>query len=282
VASNERSDERSSRLASLVAAARPAGRASRIGDPRSSGAPEEGNPVVAALARVSAVAVTEVGVTGAGVTVMGTVRGGLAGGRSLVYASSGLGQLLEDLQLTTGQGPCLEAFGSGAPVLVGDLDHDGGRWPGFTPEATAAGAAAVFSFPLQIGAARLGTMDLHRGTVGPLSATAVADALLLARAATELLLQQLAPSTGSTPAEPASTGSGSTESGSAVPGWLSDVHAVVHQATGMISQAHGVPVAEALLRLRARAFTCGIPISDVARAVVARDVDIDPIRDHDR
>jgi AmiR/NasT family two-component response regulator len=71
-----------------------------------------------------------------------------------------------------------------------------------------------------------------------------------------------------------------TDSGSAAPRWLSDVHAVVHQATGMISEAHGVPVTEALVRLRAQAFSRGIPISDVARAVLANDIDL--ARDHDR
>jgi hypothetical protein len=280
VASDGRAGERSARLASLVAAARPPGRSTRIGRPLSPGAPEETDPVVAQLARVCAVAVGEVGVSGAGVTVMGSVRDGLAGGRSLIYASNDLGQLLEDLQLTTGEGPCLEAFGSGTPVLMGDLDRDGDRWPAFTPEATAIGTAAVFSFPLHVGAARLGTMDLHRSAIGPLRATAVADALLLARAATELLLQHLAPATGSEPTDSGLTDSGLTDSGRAAPGWLSDVHAVVHQATGMISEAHRVPVTEALIRLRAQAFSRGIPISDVARAVLANDIDL--ARDHDQ
>jgi hypothetical protein len=45
---------------------------------------------------------------------------------------------------------------------------------------------------------------------------------------------------------------------------------VVHQAAGMVSVQLGVPVADALIRLRAHAFSTGRSVSDVAADVVAR------------
>ena len=60
---------------------------------------------------------------------------------------------------------------------------------GFGPEALRLGAAALFSLPLQIGAVRLGTLDLHRATPGDLSRDQLADALTVASLGTEILLE---------------------------------------------------------------------------------------------
>jgi hypothetical protein len=46
--------------------------------------------------------------------------------------------------------------------------------------------------------------------------------------------------------------------------------AVVHQASGMIAVQLGSTVQDALVRLRARAFSDGVGVDDVARLVVAR------------
>ena len=51
---------------------------------------------------------------------------------------------------------------------------------------------------------------------------------------------------------------------------------VVHEAAGMIAVQLAVPVPEALLRLRARAFSTGRVISDVAADVVARRLRFEP------
>ena len=53
------------------------------------------------------------------------------------------------------------------------------------------GAAAVFAFPLTIGAIRAGVMGLYRGSPGPLASTQLGDCLLLGDAATVLLLGDL-------------------------------------------------------------------------------------------
>ena len=57
-------------------------------------------------------------------------------------------------------------------MLASDLDEPEAvrRWPVFAPAARQAGAAAVFAFPLQVGAIRAGVMGLYRERPGPLSA----------------------------------------------------------------------------------------------------------------
>ena len=56
----------------------------------------------------------------------------------------------------------MDAFAQGRPVLVSDLAARSAelRWPAFAPAAVAAGALAVFAFPLQIGAIRVGVLSL--------------------------------------------------------------------------------------------------------------------------
>ena len=51
---------------------------------------------------------------------------------------------------------------------------------------------------------------------------------------------------------------------------------VVHQAAGRVAAQLQIPVAEALLRLRARAYSTGRPVSDVADDVVARRLRFTP------
>jgi hypothetical protein len=234
------------------------------------GATRRGLPVLRTrLGRVCAVAVSEVRVDGAGVTVMGSLEGGLNGARDQLAATDDVARRLEDLQLTVGEGPCLDAYRAGQPVLAGDLAAEPARWPGFGPEAARVGAAAVFSLPLQVGAVRLGTLDLHRLTPGALAVEQLADALTLASLATEVLLE-LSEQTGADadldPADP-----------EAAPpaGWLPDVHAEVHVAAGMISARADVDVTVALLRLRSHAFGRGEPIHDVARRIIDRDLVLD-------
>src|SRR3954453_22432143 len=89
-------------------------------------------------------------------------------GQAIRYASNSVSERVEELQVVLGEGPCVDAFSSGQPVLASDLGQVawGRRWPAFVPEALAAGARALFALPLQIGAARVGVMDLHREAPG--------------------------------------------------------------------------------------------------------------------
>jgi len=50
---------------------------------------------------------------------------------------------------------------------------------------------------------------------------------------------------------------------------------VVHQAAGMVAVQLGIPVGEALVRLRAQAFSSGRPLADIALDVVSRTLRLD-------
>lgn len=176
--------------------------------------------------------------------------------------SGDVSERLEDLQTTTGEGPCRDAHESGRPVSERDLGRLGpGRWPGFAPPARAAGVAAIFSFPLRIGAARLGALTVHRPLVIGMSDREHSDARAIAEiAAAAILWFQAGVPAGALGAEL----SGLVRRG-----------AVVHQAAGMVSAQLDITLADALVKLRAHAFSRERPLTDVATDIVARSLRLD-------
>ncbi len=168
-----------------------------------------------------------------------------------------MSDVIEQLQYTLGEGPCVDAYRQDWPVLEPDLAHPATpRWLAFAAPAIEAGVRAVFGFPLQVGAVRRGALNLCRGRPGPLSADQHAYALVMAGIAAQavLVLQSGAP-----PGQLASQ----LEVGA-------DFHYVVHQAAGMVAAQLDVSVAQALVRLRAYAFGNERPLTEVAKDVVAR------------
>ena len=182
-----------------------------------------------------------------------------------LFASDGLSAQLEELQFTTGEGPGAKDFAFGAPMLIPDLESAAVRWPIFAPAAVMAGARALFAVPLQAGAIQVGVLSVYRARPGPLDVTQLADALVLADIALQMVLDAAAGISGSPVYRPLDG--------------LSDRRAEVYQAVGMISVQLGVDLEEAFVRLRAHAFASGAALGDAADDVVNRRLRLDPDRE---
>jgi diguanylate cyclase (GGDEF)-like protein len=104
-----------------------------------------------------------------------------------VAASNGSAMRFEQLQSELGEGPCLAAYHGGAAITVPDITDDK-LFPTFSPQASEAGLAAVFTFPLHHGEQRLGALDLYRDTPGSLSDPFMKTAQTLADVAAAYLL----------------------------------------------------------------------------------------------
>ena len=100
---------------------------------------------------------------------------------------------------------------------------------------------AVFGFPLRVGTVRLGALNLYRDRPGPLSGDQHADALVVADVAARWVLEAQAGAPPGTVAEELEAGA--------------DFHFAVHNAAGMVSVQEEISVTEALIRLRAFAFS---------------------------
>jgi hypothetical protein len=214
-------------------------------------------------------AVAEVEVTGGWLSAASGTEAG-----HLMCVTDGVSQHLAELELTLGEGPGPDAAGSAGAVLASDLSEieAARRWPLFAPAACQAGAAAIFAFPLRIGAIRAGVMGLYRDRPGPLSASRLGDALVFADTATLLLLL------GSQDQASGDPTAGAPPSGQ--PADLALYRAEIDQATGMLTEQLGVGIADAFIRLRAYAYAHDQRLTEVARDIVARRLrlrpDLDP------
>jgi hypothetical protein len=197
------------------------------------------------------------GMSGAGIMLM---SGDLPQGSACT--TDRVSALIEELQYSLGEGPCVDAYHEDRPVLEPNLADPGKpRWLAFTGPALEAGARAVFGFPLQVGAVRLGALNLYRDRPGPLTDHQHADALVMADVVAQAMLVLQA---NASPGKLAATLDAS-----------GDFHYVVHQAAGMVAVQLHVSVAQALIQLRAYAFGNDRPLAEVAGDVVAKTLRFD-------
>lgn len=177
-----------------------------------------------------------------------------------VGMTNAVSALIEELQFTLGEGPCIDAYELEVPIVEPDLTASSKRWPGFTPPALEAGVRAIFSFPLQVADVCIGALDLYRDRSGDLSDDEHADALMMTEVVAQAVLTRQATPWGTLSAELTSE---------------TAHRSVVHQAVGMVSVQLEVTVDEALVRLRAHAFANNRPVAELARDVVDRRVRFD-------
>jgi hypothetical protein len=217
----------------------------------------------ASVADVCAAAVISLDVSGAWVTAGDGMNPGQA-----MCATDVVGEGLAEVQITLGEGPCHDAAISGVPVVAASLaDGDGYQWAVFAEAAARAGAAAVFAFPLRIGAIRVGVLAFYRDKEGPLDLLQFGSALILADFATMLLLDAQARQ----PDDPLSGAAPASQSPE-----LAAHNAEIAQATGMLTEQLGVGITEAFARLRAYAYAQDRRLSDVAHDIVTRRLRLDP------
>ena len=197
------------------------------------------------------------GMTGAGIMLMsGDVP------RGSLCSTNDVSALIEQLQYTLGEGPCVDAYHQAQPIAEPDLANaETPRWQAFTGPAVDAGVRAAFGFPLHVGSVRLGALNLYRDTPGPMTNEQHTDALVMAVVAAQSVLAIQA---GAPPGQLAEE----LERGA-------DFQFVVHQAGGMLAAQRDITVAQALIRLRAYAFGNDQPLATVAEAVVHRTLRID-------
>jgi len=198
---------------------------------------------------------TALPITGASISVLDDGQR-----QSTVGTSDSLAAQLDELQFDLGEGPRWECLATGRPVLVPRFDEQSGaQWPMFDLAARELDVGALFAFPLHLGAAVVGVVDMYRSTPGKLDnaalvrATAIADGIALraVRLAVAGADNEKALDTQRNPA----------------------MRREVHQATGMILFQLDTSATEAFSRLRAHAFSSGRSMLDVSRDVLARRLD---------
>jgi GAF domain-containing protein len=197
------------------------------------------------------------GMSGAGVMLMSGDES-----RGSVCTTDRASGIMVQLQYALGEGPCVDAYRQDRPVLEPDLAAPATpRWIAFAGPALETGVRAVFGFPLQLGAVRLGALNLYCDRPGPLTDDQHANALVMADIAAQAILVLQADA-------PPGLLAAQLEEGA-------DFQYLVHQASGMVAAQLEVSVGDALVRLRAHAFGNDRPLAAVAGDVVARTMHFD-------
>ena len=110
----------------------------------------------------------------------------------LMASSSEAMRVLELFELQAREGPCLDCFRTGQPIVNQDLATVNGRWPRFAPEALAAGFHSVHALPMRLRGSVIGALNLFRCDPGEMQQPDVEAAQALADVATIAILQHRA------------------------------------------------------------------------------------------
>jgi GAF domain-containing protein len=179
------------------------------------------------------------------------------GDLELVASTSESLDLVETIQLSAEQGPCIACFRTGRPVSVPDLDGEGATaWDGFTRAAIEQGFRSVYALPLRLRAEVIGTLNLFGHSPKELSARDIRVAQALADVATIGILHER-----------------SFRANDLLRKQLQlalDSRVVIEQAKGVLAHTHSITPEEGFRLLRRYARDHRLALVEVARRLVDR------------
>lgn len=174
----------------------------------------------------------------------------------VLAASSEQTRSLELFQLQRAEGPCLDCFRSGRPVVEPDLAAAGRRWPQFAPRAADAGFASVHAVPMRLHDSVLGALGLFGSSPGELGEDDIRLAQALAHVASVAIVQHRLSADQRVVADQLRI--------------ALDKRVVLEQAKGILSQVGDLSMDDAFAALRRYARDRNERLTDVAGALVHR------------
>lgn len=173
----------------------------------------------------------------------------------VMASSSEAIRVLELFEIQAREGPCLDCYRTGQPVLGAELSTALERWPAFAPEALAAGFRSVHALPMRLRGTVIGALNVFHVDSGGMRRADVAAAQAMADVATIAILQHRAMSEAQVVNEQLNHALNS--------------RVVIEQAKGMLAERLGIEIDQAFARLRHHARTHNLHLVDVARDIVA-------------
>jgi GAF domain-containing protein len=173
----------------------------------------------------------------------------------VIASSSEAMRVLELFELQSREGPCLDCYISGRPVMDRDLAMVTSRWPLFAAEALAAGFHSVQALPLRWRGTVIGALNLFQVGPGEMLEPDVEAAQALADVATIAILQHRASLEAQVVNQQLQHALNS--------------RVVIEQAKGMVAQREGLNMEQAFAALRTHARNHNLRLVDVAEAVIS-------------
>lgn len=184
----------------------------------------------------------------------------------IMAASSEDTRNLEIFQLQRDEGPCLDCYRTGAPVNVPDLREATGRWPQFAAAAAELGIRSAHATPMRLRGARLGSLGLFGADAGGLSDDDLRLAQALTYVAGVAIVQDKAAADSALVNAQLQT--------------ALDSRVVLEQAKGVLAQVGTLAMDEAFAVLRDYARDHNLRLTEVAKAVVTRQLPALLLIDH--
>jgi GAF domain-containing protein len=164
------------------------------------------------------------------------------------------GEQVEELEVTLGEGPCVDAARSGAMTVARDLRGWTDRYPRFAPAALAMGVHCIYALPLTGQGEVFGALDVINRDPIELPAADIDAARMLCDVAVSYILAARLHEETSVLADQ-------------LQGAL-DRRVLIELAKGMLAERHGIPPGDAFDRLRRYARHHNLQAREVARRVV--------------
>jgi GAF domain-containing protein len=184
------------------------------------------------------------------------------GALQLVAASTEQARVAELFQIQNDEGPCLDSYRTGQPVIVPDItaDQAAERWPRFSAAAGEMGFAAVHAIPMRLRDQVIGTLNLFGTAAVGLDPAVARAAKALVDVATIGILQERA----------------AREQG-LVSGQLQaalNSRIIIEQAKGILAERMRVTPDQAFIVLRAYSRNHNYPLTRLAADVIAGTADM--------
>ena len=193
------------------------------------------------------------------VEVLGVDAAGLMlvapdGDLRVMASSSEAMRVLELFELQSKEGPCLDCYLGGKPVVNQDLALANSRWPRFGPEALAAGFRSVHALPMRLRGTVIGALNLFHVEAGEMRPDDVEAAQALADVATIAILQHRASLEAQVVNQQLQHALNS--------------RIVIEQAKGMVAESERLNMERAFSALRTHARNHNLRLVAVAEAVI--------------
>ena len=190
------------------------------------------------------------------------------GGLHVMASSTEEARLLELYELQNNEGPCLDCFRSGRPVVSADLPATRSSWPAFTDELQRAGFHSVQALPMRLRDETIGALNLFRTEPGRLSETDLEIAQAMADVATVGLIQERSIAASEVLA---------TQLQAALTSRVQ-----IEQAKGVLAQRTGLPMGQAFQLMRDYARGSGRRLREVAAHIIDGSIDEELLRQRRR
>ncbi|MFF0818612.1 GAF and ANTAR domain-containing protein [Rhodococcus sp. NPDC003318] len=189
-----------------------------------------------------------------GASAAGLMLSDQRGSLQVLASSTEQTLLLELFQLQVDEGPCLDAYASGAMVTAVDLAAEAPRWPTFSRVALEQGFRSVHALPLRLRKQTIGALNLFGTETGALGARELKVARALADAATIGILHERALRRAEVLTEQLQTALNN--------------RVTIEQAKGILAQAGDLDMGAAFEVLRAHSRRTSIRLSSIAHDLV--------------